>query len=147
MMEPARPVNWDQRIREIHSKLSTVWNAVRNRWEIHYDSDRGFGPQLAIVVGDGVRYQPLDDRVLQTLRAGDTHNIGPREVAKIMEDSENAYLEAKQREQDNMTDAISREMADHTRIIQKPIGIATQKEVAHKASTPSSSDESVVSDN
>ena len=127
--EPSKPVGWDKRIREIHPKLSTVWNAPRRRWEIHYDADKGFGPRLAIVVGDGKEYRPLDERVLDTLRAGDTHRIGLREVCKIMDDEERLYLEAKEREMNRLTDAASREMADHGRLIQKPIGVVTEKEI------------------
>jgi hypothetical protein len=52
-----------------------------------------------------------------------------------MEEGEKAYYRTKQVEQDSLTDAISREMADHTRIIQKPIGVVTEKEI-HKGKTP-----------
>jgi len=127
--EPAKPPNWDQRIRDIHPKLSTRWNAPRRRWEIWYDADKGLGPRLAIVVGDGVRYQPLDDRILTTLRAGDTHRIGARAVAEIMDAEEEAYLKAREAERDRLVDAAAREMADHTKLIQKPIGVVTEKEM------------------
>ena len=148
-LEPAKPVGWDRHIREIDKKLSTVWNAMRRRWEIHYDSGFGKGPQLAIVVGDGVGFTPLDGRVLDTLRAGDSHNIGPKAITQIMEEGEKAYQRAQENEQARMTDAISREMADHTRIIQKPIGVTTEHETEYKSKTSASasSDESVVSDN
>jgi hypothetical protein len=58
-LEPSRPVGWDKRLKEIDKNLSTVWNAMRRRWEIHYDAGMGRGPQLAIVVGDGYNYRPL----------------------------------------------------------------------------------------
>lgn len=129
---PTKPVGWDRAIRDIHPRLSTVWNTLRRRWEIHYDADKGFGPQLAIIVGDGFTYTPLDDRVLNTLRAGDTHKIGPRAVAEIMEEGERAYLEGQERERANLTDAIAGEMADSTRLFQKPIGVVTEREVSTK---------------
>jgi hypothetical protein len=134
-LEPSRPVGWDKRLKEIDKNLSTVWNAMRRRWEIHYDAGMGRGPQLAIVVGDGYNYRPLDNRVLRTLKEGDTHRIGIKAVMEIMEEGEKAYYRTKQVEQDSLTDAISREMADHTRIIQKPIGVVTEKEI-HKGKTP-----------
>jgi hypothetical protein len=143
-LEPAKPVGWDRKIREIDKKLSTVWNAMRRRWEIHYDAGFGRGPQLAIVVGDGVGFTPLDDRVLHTLKSGDSHNIGPKAITQIMEEGEKAYQRSLQADQDRMTDAISREMADHTRIIQKPIGVVTEHET--KTTASSTPDESVVSD-
>ncbi|MHA2046378.1 MAG: hypothetical protein ACW99G_16455 [Candidatus Thorarchaeota archaeon] len=144
-LEPAKPVGWDKRIREIDPKLSTVWNSMRRRWEIHYDAGFGKGPQLAIVVGDGIGFTPLDNRVLRTLRQGDTHNIGPKAITKIMEEGEKAFQRAQEADRDRLTDAASREMADHTRIIQKPIGVVTEKEIA-KSKTPAldSSDDSVV---
>lgn len=144
---PAKPVGWDRKIREIDPGLSTVWNAMRRRWEIHYDAGFGRGPQLAIVVGDGYNFRPLDDRVIHTLRAGDTHKIGAKAVCEIMEEGEKAYYRAQKAEQDRLTDAASREMADHTRLVQKPIGVVTEKEIHKgKAPTRSSSNERVVSD-
>ena len=129
---PAKPVGWDRAIRDIHPRLSTVWNKKRRRWEIHYDADKGFGPQMAIIVGDGLNYKPLDDRVLDTLRAGDTHQIGPTAVAEIMEEGERAYLEGQEKERDNLTESIAGEMVDSTRLVQKPIGVVTEKEVSTK---------------
>jgi hypothetical protein len=126
--QPSKPMGWDRALRDIHPRLSTVWNAPRRRWEIHYDADRGKGPQLAIVVGDGYNYEPLSDRVLQTLRKGDTHKIGPRAVAEIMDESERLAEEARERELDNMTSAMSQEMADHLSLRMKPIGVQTQKD-------------------
>ncbi|MHA2045985.1 MAG: hypothetical protein ACW99G_14425 [Candidatus Thorarchaeota archaeon] len=145
-MQPAKPIGWDRKLREIDKNLSTVWNAMRKRWEIHYDAQMGRGPRLAIVVGDGVGFTPLDDRVMQTLRSGDTHNIGPKAVAEMMDEGERAYQRAKVADQNRMTDAISREMADHTRIMQKPIGVTTEHETEYKSKTParSTSDEPVV---
>jgi hypothetical protein len=90
-LEPAKPIGWDKKLREIHKDLTTVWNGPRRRWEIHYDAGFGKGPQLAIVVGDGYNYRPLDDRVLATLRAGDSHRIGPKAITEIMEEGEKAY--------------------------------------------------------
>lgn len=130
--EPAKPIGWDRAVRDIHPRLSTVWNRKRRRWEIHYDADKGFGPRLAIIVGDGFRYQPLDDRVLNTLRAGDTHRIGPRAVAEIMDEGERAYLEGQERTRENLVQSIAGEMADSTRLIQKPIGVVTEKEIKTK---------------
>lgn len=126
--QPSKPVGWDRALRDIHPRLSTVWNKKRRRWEIWYDADKGFGPRLAIVVGDGYNYRPLDDRVLNTLRAGDSHRIGPRAVAEIMDEEERAYLEAQERERANMVEAIAGEMANSTRLYQKPIGIPTERE-------------------
>jgi hypothetical protein len=147
-MAPAKPVGWDRRIREISKDLSTVWNAMRRRWEIHYDAGMGKGPRLAIVVGDGVGFTPLDNRVLQTLKEGDSHNIGPKAIMQIMEEGEKAAQRAREADRDRLTDAASREMADHSRLMQKPIGVVTEKEVSQgKTPAPSSSDESVVSDN
>lgn len=144
-LQPSKPVGWDKRIKEIDPKLSTVWNAPRRRWEIHYDSGRGLGPKLAIVVGDGYNYQPLDERVLRTLRAGDSHRIGLKEVCRILDEEEKAWIDAQRKQEDNMTDAISREMADHTRLIQKPIGVVTEKEIYKgKAPTRSTSNDDVV---
>ena len=87
---------------------------------------------MAIIVGDGFNYRPLDDRVLNTLRAGDTHKVGPKAVAEIMEEGERAYLESQERERDNLTQAIAGEMVDSTRLFQKPIGVVTEKEVSTK---------------
>jgi hypothetical protein len=130
--QPAKPPNWDKRIREIHPRLETRWNAPRRRWEIWYDADMGRGPRLAIVVGDGKTYRPLDERILQTLRAGDTHRVGPRAVCEIMDAEEEAYFKMKQAELDSMTEAAAREMADHSRLVQKPIGVTTEKEMKRK---------------
>ena len=66
--------------------------------------------------------------MLQTLRAGDTHKIGPKAVAEIMDEGERAYLESQERERGDMVQAIAGEMADHTKIVQKPIGVATERE-------------------
>lgn len=126
--QPAKPPNWDQRIRDIHPKLETRWNKKRRRWEIWYDADKGLGPRLAIVVGDGVNYRPLDERILNTLRAGDSHRIGPKALADIMDAEEEAYLQTREAQLSRITEAASKEMADHTRLIQKPIGVATEKE-------------------
>jgi hypothetical protein len=126
--QPSKPVGWDRALRDIHPRLSTVWNRQRRRWEIHYDADKGFGPKLAIIVGDGFNYRPLDDRVLETLRAGDSHRIGPKAVAEIMDEGERAYLESQERERENLTQAIAGEMADATRLYQKPIGVSTERE-------------------
>lgn len=145
-MEPAKPIGWDRKIKEIDKGLSTVWNQMRRRWEIHYDAGFGKGPQLAIVVGDGKGFTPLDDRIMNTLRQGDTHNVGPKAVAAMMEESEKAYQRQQEADRDRLTDAASREMADHSRLMQKPIGVVTEKETATKGkdSTRSTSDESVV---
>jgi len=127
--QPSKPIGWDKRVREIHPRLETRWNPRKRRWEIWYDADKGLGPRLAITVGDGVNYRPLDERVLETLRAGDTHKIGLREVIKIMEMEEENYLQAKEKEMQRTVDAAAREMADHTRLVQKPIGVVTEKEI------------------
>ena len=139
-LEPSKPVGWDRRISEVDTRLSTVWNGPRRRWEIHYDAGFGKGPQLAIIVGDGENYTPLDNRVLRTLHAGDTHKIGPKAVTQIMEEGERSYHESQQRDRDNMTDAISREMADHSRLFQKPIGAVTEHETKTTASPASNDD-------
>jgi len=141
-LEPSKPVGWDRRISEIDTRLATVWNGPRRRWEIHYDAGFGKGPQLAIIVGDGVNYRALDDRILRTLHAGDTHRIGPKAVTEIMEEGEKAYYKGREKDRDNMTDAISREMADHSRLFQKPIGAVTEQET--KTTAPAASNDDVV---
>ena len=141
-MQPAKPVGWDRAIREISSDLSTVWNPMRRRWEIHYDARMGKGPQLSIVAGDGDNFTPLDGRVLQTLRDGDSHNIGPKAINQIMEEGERAAQRSREADRDRMTDAISREMADSTRLFQKPLGVVTEHET--KTSAPDASNDDVV---
>lgn len=125
-MAPSKPPGWDRRLRDIHPKLETRWNAPRRRWEIWYDADKGFGPRLAIVVGDGYNYEPLGEKVLSILRRGDSHRIGPRAVAEIMDQEEEAYLKAKEREESATREAIAKEMADHSTLYQKPAGVATE---------------------
>ena len=124
--QPSKPPGWDRRMKDIHPKLETRWNAPRRRWEIWYDSDKGLGPRLAIVVGDGYNYKPLGEDLLKTLKKGDSHRIGPRAVVEIMEAEEEAYLKARERELSNVTEAASKEMADHTVMHQKPIGVTTE---------------------
>jgi len=127
--QPSKPIGWDKRIKEIHPKLETRWNAPRRRWEIWYDADKGMGPRLAIIVGNGQDYRPLDERILETLRAGDTHRIGLRAVCEIIDSEEENYLRSREKEVARITEAAAREMAEHNRLVQKPIGVVTEKEI------------------
>ena len=125
---PEVPLYFKRGLAAISRDLSLEWNPVWGIWEIWYKSPISGRKTIALKVGNGYDYEPLSDRVLETLKAGDTHRIGLKSVMDIIDCEERVYREAKEREIDRIQESYDRDKAGLGRLVQKPIGIPTSTE-------------------
>lgn len=125
---PEVPLYFKRGLLAISRDLSLEWNPAWGIWEIWYKSPISGRKTLALKVGDGYNYEPLSDRVLETLKAGDTHRIGLKAVMDILDAEERAYKEAQEREIDRVQEQFSKDRDKMDVLVQKPIGIPTSSE-------------------
>jgi len=129
---PSIPPGFKQKLRAIDKDLYPKWNAKRRQWEIWWK--RPFREDVCVVLVGGIDkwgrriFQPLDDRVIETLRKGDLYNIGPKAFMRMIEEEERKALEAQERERAEQRKAVAEDMAEHLKLVQKPIGVPTEKE-------------------
>jgi len=133
VLEPEIPSGYEKRLKEIHRGLYFKWNphgGLTGFWEIwwHNDATGKRTHAISITQGQGLYYKSLCPQLFQTLRKGDSHNIGVKAVIAIAEEQDRLREEARQKEMDHITEEALRDEAQMHRITQKPIGVATEKE-------------------
>lgn len=131
VVRPDVPAGYERRLKQIHRGLHFKWNpegGLTGYWEIWWKNDSNGLDSHAITVGDGVYYKPLTEEVFQILRRGDSHNIGIKSVIAIAEEQDRLREEANQKAMDAISEEALRDEDSMHRLVQKPIGVATERE-------------------